>query len=172
MLWTTCSIAVSAHGTTLDTMRNTTVPKRMTLNLLQAYVDQRWTYENFSPEGRLHIVCPHCCPLVVLFETLEPKVRSEIATLRRGGRAANAMRVLRQASGCDLRQAKANVLHIRDAASRCHKCQNSFLQVHYFAVNVCQSTWTGDLSMSVQRGYWAISRTISSRPLVMRASLS
>jgi hypothetical protein len=55
---------------------------------------------------------------------IEPKVRSEIATLRRGGQAADAVRVLRQTSGCDLRQAKANVLHIRDAASR-HKCQNT-----------------------------------------------
>ena len=142
MLWTSGSIErFQPHGTRMDIMRNTAVPKRMTLNLLQAYADQWSTYENFSPEGRLHIVCPHCRALVVLFENLERKVRSEIATLRRGGQVANAMRVLRQASGCDLRQAKANVLHIRDAASRCHKCQNTLppgalLCSHCMSVNL------------------------------------
>jgi len=34
------------------------------------------------------------------------------------------MVMLSQISGCDARQAKANILHMRDADSRCHHCKH------------------------------------------------
>jgi hypothetical protein len=99
------------------------VPKRMTPKRLESYADQSWAYENFSSDGRLHLVCPQCRALVILFEHLKPTHRSQIGTLRHSS-IVEAIRMLRSVSGCDLGQAKANVLHIRDAGSRCHKCQH------------------------------------------------
>src|SRR5262245_9292905 len=96
----------------------------MTPRKLQAFADQSWSYENFPPNGRLHIVCPQCLALVVLFENLEPIDKSRIARFRRSG-LKQAIAMLRQVSGCDLQQAKANVLHIRDVDSRCHSCQHT-----------------------------------------------
>jgi hypothetical protein len=77
---------------------------------------------NFSPNGRLHLVCPQCGALVLLFENLASSDRSNIALSSRSD-ATKAMELLRRVSGCDLRQAKANVLHIRDVDSHCHKCK-------------------------------------------------
>jgi hypothetical protein len=106
--------------------RGAEVPKRMTPKLVQAFADQSWAYQNFSPGGRLHLVCPHCRALVILFENLKPTDRSQIATLwrLRGSGTQKAIEMLRNVSGCDLLQAKANVLHIRVTDSRCHKCQH------------------------------------------------
>src|SRR5437763_692334 len=93
----------------------------MTIKLLTAYSDQSWSYENFFPNGRLHIVCPHCRALILLFDELSPAAKHAIACTSRSDRAA-AMQMLREVSGCDLLQAKANVLHIRGDGSDCHKC--------------------------------------------------
>jgi hypothetical protein len=95
----------------------------MTLRLLEGYRDQSSIYEHFSPDGRLHLVCPHCRGLVLLFENLTPSDRSNVARLRRSN-PAQATKLLIQVSGCDLRHAKAIILHLRDADSRCHKCQH------------------------------------------------
>ena len=119
------------------------MPKRMTPRLLQAFADQSWSYENFSPNGRLHIVCPQCRALVVLFENLESIDRSKIARLLRSD-LKQAIAMLTKVSGCDLRQAKANVLHIRDADSRCHNANILFHEAPCFVVNACPSTWIGD----------------------------
>ncbi|MGJ4947746.1 hypothetical protein [Bradyrhizobium sp. HKCCYLS20291] len=99
------------------------MPKKMTTKLLDAFADQSWSYETFSPDGRLHLVCPHCRAVVLLFENLSPGERSEIARLRRSDRM-EAIALLMRLSGCDLRQAKANVMHLRDAGSRCHVCEH------------------------------------------------
>lgn len=99
------------------------MPKRMTSKLLEAFADQSWSYEAFSPDGRLHLVCPHCRALVLLFESLPSRDKSEVALLRQSD-TAEAIAMLRRVSGCDLRQAKANILHIRDTDSRCHKCKH------------------------------------------------
>jgi hypothetical protein len=95
----------------------------MTPARLQAYADQTWAYENFAPGGRLHVVCPQCGALVLLFENLTPADRGNIARLRES-HAAEAMELLRRVSGCDLRQAKANVLHLRAADSCCRNCRH------------------------------------------------
>lgn len=98
------------------------MPKRMTQKLLDAFADQSWSYEAFSPDGRRHLVCPHCRAIVLLFEGLSSVDRSEIARLRHSD-SIEAIKMLTRVSGCDVHQAKANVLHIRDAESRCHNCK-------------------------------------------------
>ena len=91
--------------------------------MVQAFADQSSVYQRFSPDGRLHLVCPQCRAVVILFENLKPADRSQIAMLRRSD-IGKAIAMLRNASGCDLLQAKANVLHIRDVESCCHKCRH------------------------------------------------
>jgi thiol-disulfide isomerase/thioredoxin len=116
------------------------MPRRMTPKLLKDYADQSWTYEAFCPDGRLHIVCPHCRALILLFEDLSAEAKREIAVM--DGKDLNgAWEKLRDASGCDLRQAKAIIHHIRDAESRCHNCQStvppgSLLCAQCMAVNL------------------------------------
>ena|SRR5262249_10493760 len=61
------------------------VPKRMTAKLVRAFADQSWAHQNFSPNGRLHLICSQCRSLVILFENLMPTDRSQIASLRRSG---------------------------------------------------------------------------------------
>jgi len=95
----------------------------MTPHRMRAYADQSWAYEHFAPDGRLHLVCPQCHALVLLFETLPSSARSNIARSRHSDPVA-AMVMLSQISGCDARQAKANILHMRDADSRCHHCKH------------------------------------------------
>ena len=96
----------------------------MTPKLLRDYADQSWAYDTFCPNGRLHIVCPHCRAPILLFEDLSAEAKREIAEMDRKGLYV-AWEKLRDASGCDLHQAKANILHIRDAESRCHNCQST-----------------------------------------------
>ena len=78
-------------------------------------------HRRFSPNGRPHIVCPQCRAPILLFENLSEQVKGEIADLRRKSRVL-AMKALMRAAGCDLAQAKANVLHLRNEESRCHWC--------------------------------------------------
>ncbi|MGJ4926357.1 hypothetical protein ACQR1K_04370 [Bradyrhizobium sp. HKCCYLRH3095] len=99
------------------------MPKRMTPKLLDAFADQSWSYETFSPDGRWHLVCPHCRAVVLLCEGLSSADRSEIARLRHGN-SVEAIKMLTRVSGCDVRQAKANVLHVRDSGARCHNCKH------------------------------------------------
>jgi len=93
---------------------------------VEAFADQSWAYQNFSPDDRLHLVCPQCGTLVILFENLKPTDRGQIATLRRSrfSDIPKAIAMLRNVSGCDFLQAKANILHIREADSRCHNCRH------------------------------------------------
>jgi hypothetical protein len=99
------------------------MPKRMTPKLLQAFADQSGSYGAFSADGRLHLVCRQCRALVLLFESLPSIDRGEVARLRHSD-TMKAIAMLTRVSGCDLRQAEANVLHIRDVDSRCHKCKH------------------------------------------------
>ena len=95
----------------------------MTQKLLKQYVDQSSAYETISPNGRLHIVCPQCGAVVLLFEDLSLETKRKIAELEhntlRGG-----MEGLMEATGCDFGQAKASTFHLRDALSRCHNCES------------------------------------------------
>jgi hypothetical protein len=97
------------------------MPRRMTPKKLEAYAAQSLSYET-SPPGRLHIVCPQCRALVMLFDDLDPKVRAEIGRVGRSSSRAYAAKMLGHITGCDLRQAKATGLHLRLAESHCHKC--------------------------------------------------
>lgn len=96
--------------------------KRMTTRLIEAYADQGSVYGRYALDGAAHIVCPQCRAPVLLLEDLAPDERREIAAVKKRNPLA-AIQRLQRASGCDARQAKANILHLRDAESRCHKCQ-------------------------------------------------
>ncbi len=97
------------------------MPRRMTPKLIKDYTNHNFAYERFAPNGQLHIVCPQCRAPIVLFEGLSEEIKGEIAELRRRSPVL-AMKRLQQAAGCELNQAKANVLHLRDEESRCHWC--------------------------------------------------
>ena len=130
----------------------------MTPRLLQAFADQSWSYENFSPNGRLHIVCPQCRAVVVLFENVEPIDKTKIARLRRSD-LKQAIAILTEVSGCDLRQAKANILHISGTPTRA--ATNAIILFHEaacFVVNVCPSTWIGDWASSNLPHYYRASQ--------------
>jgi hypothetical protein len=103
------------------------MPKFMSARRLNAYRDQSWTYRTFASDGRLHIVCPQCRALILLFEDLEPDVRREIAELKSQS-AIEAIRLLRNRTKCNLTQAKANLLHMRTADSCCHSCKAAVLR--------------------------------------------
>ena len=98
------------------------MPKGMTPKLIEAHADQASIYARYALDGETHIVCPQRRAPVLLLENLDPRDRREIAAVRKRNPLA-AIQELQRASGCDARQAKANILHLRDAGSRCHKCE-------------------------------------------------
>lgn len=100
------------------------MPSYMTPKLLKDYRDQSSTYEEFFPNGRLHVVCPQCRNPVILYEGLKAEDKAAIAKLQDVD-FMKAYEKLRALSECDFLQAKANFLHLRWEGSRCHNCQTT-----------------------------------------------
>ena len=97
--------------------------KFMSPKRIKEYRDQSRAYDQFSPNGQLHIICPQCGALVVLFEKLKPSIRSHIVGLNKD-RPIKAMKELRKATGCDLGVAKAAIYHLRNKQSQCCNCHS------------------------------------------------
>lgn len=116
------------------------MPKRMSQKLVKEYADHSFAYESFHPDGQLHIVCPHCRAAILLSENLSPTVKREIAELDYRFSPESMERLVREA-GCEHIQAKAILMHLRDAESRCHNCRSvlragSLLCAQCMAVNL------------------------------------
>jgi hypothetical protein len=94
----------------------------MTPRVAENYSDLAKTYEMFSPDGKAHVVCPNCRAVIMLFEELTREQKREISEVSHSDKLIEAMDRLRAIAGCDLSQAKANVLHLRRADRCCHKC--------------------------------------------------
>lgn len=97
--------------------------RQMSPKLIKDYRDQSWAYDNFAPEGRLHIVCPQCRALVLLFEDLPNAQKREIAELVHSGKSGEGMDLLERLTDCGPRQAKANILHVSRIGPRCRNCE-------------------------------------------------
>jgi hypothetical protein len=86
---------------------------------LESYRDQSRSYERFPPNGRLHIACPQCRALVLLFEDLDTDLKTEIAALK-GKRTIEAIKLPKLRSGVGLAHAKAAVFHVCKNSTCCH----------------------------------------------------
>ena len=97
------------------------MPRRMIPRNVDEYRDQREAYEDFHPEGRLHVVCPQCRVLVLLCDSLPRSERRKIADTGKDDPLA-AMEMLKTMLPCGEREAKAIALHLRKPDEGCHYC--------------------------------------------------
>ena len=93
----------------------------MTQKQVELYRDQCAAYEKFTPEGRLHVVCPQCLALVLLCDSLPRTERYKIAELAKSNGAA-ATEQLKTMLPCGEREAKAIVAHLRKGDEGCRHC--------------------------------------------------
>ncbi len=93
--------------------------RRVTPDRVKAYLDQSRTYEHFSVEGKLHIVCLHCQSPILVAENLDQEVEKEIA---QAGDRLKAMKILQEKAGWEHSHAKINALHYRSPDGHCHNC--------------------------------------------------
>jgi len=98
------------------------MPKIMTPKLVKEYQNQSATYGMFSPNGAAHIVCPNCRGLVMMFDELTTQQKHEISQEEDFEKQSNKLIEL---TGCDQRQAKANIIHLIGSSQKCRKCETN-----------------------------------------------